>query len=217
MIKSGAIVLLSGGMDSAFCLHWALRSFTKVWAVFVHYGQRNAKHEELAAHRIAAIAEVPLSIYSMQISWNATLCALSRPLRSGTDEDGFSHAFVPGRNLHLLTVAASRTREVDANAVVIGCCLNDAEAFPDCRPGFLAASSAVLSLAYAKPIRVVAPAVRLTKTDLLLQARGDEATWRSIRASWSCYTPTQAGAPCGECDACGHRDRAFAALESEPK
>lgn len=206
-------MLLSGGMDSAYCLHWAKASFARVWAVFVDYGQRNLQAEELAARRIAAKAEVPLSIYQMRIAWNATLCATSRPLRTGTDEDGISHAFVPGRNLHLLTVAASKTREVDADTLVIGCCLNDAEAFPDCRPDFLRAAGSVLGLAYAKRILVAAPLVHTSKIALLVQARDDPATWAAVCESWSCYTPTKSGEPCGECDACGHRSRAFAAIE----
>lgn len=212
---SGAIVLLSGGMDSAYCLHWALKHYPQTWAVFVDYGQRSLDHEALAARRIAARAEVPLSIYQMRISWNATLCALSRPLRAGTDEDGISHAFVPGRNLHLLTVAAARTREVDASTLVIGCCLNDAEAFPDCRPDFLRSAGSTLGLAYGKPISVAAPLVRTSKVSMLKAARESAPIWEAVQSSWSCYTPTKAGHACGECDACGHRDRAVATVMSE--
>jgi 7-cyano-7-deazaguanine synthase len=210
----GAVVLLSGGMDSAFCLYRAKRDYPAVWAIFVDYGQRNAEFEGLAARRIAAKAEVPLSTYQMRVSWKATLCALSRPLRTGTDEDGLSHAFVPGRNLHLLTLAAAHTRDVDAETVVIGCCGNDAAAFPDCRPSFLAAAGATLALALAKPIIVIAPLVAVTKEAMLREARTDPATWQAVQDSWSCYTPTRAGEPCGECDACTSRDRAFAAVEA---
>lgn len=211
-MKSGAIVLLSGGMDSAYCLHWSLKRSERTWAVFVDYGQRNLDQELLAARRIAAKAEVPLSLYQMRINWNATLCATSRPLRTGTDEDGISNAFVPGRNLHLLTIAAARTREVDANELVIGCCENDASAFPDCRPDFLRAASSVLGLAYAKPIRVLAPLVKMSKSEMLKAARSDLPTWDAVQDSWSCYTPARSGAPCGECDACLHRNRAFTEL-----
>lgn len=215
MKKPGSIVLLSGGMDSAYCLHWAKENYGGVWAVFVDYGQRNLEAEGLAARRIAAKAEVPLSIYQMRVTWNATLCALSRPLRTGTDEDGISHAFVPGRNLHLLTVAAARTREVEADTLVIGCCLNDAQAFPDCRPAFLRAAGSTLGLAYGKQLRVVAPLIRTSKAGMLYAARARPEVWAAVQESWSCYTPTKAGFPCGECDACGHRDRAVAEVMSE--
>jgi 7-cyano-7-deazaguanine synthase len=218
MSKRGAVVLLSGGMDSAWCLHWARANYPAVWAVFVDYGQRNVQFEELAARRIAAKAQVPLSTYQMRISWNATLCALSRPLRSGTDEDGLSHAFVPGRNLHLLTVAAAHTREsgVDAETVMIGCCAHDAAAFPDCRPEFLRSAGSTLGLALGKRILVVAPAASLTKAAMLVAAAAQDDVWEAMRDSWSCYTPTKEGAPCGECDACGHRDRALASALRRP-
>lgn len=213
-MERGAVILLSGGMDSAYCLHWALAQSWRAWAVFVDYGQRNVELEQLAARRLAAKAEVPLSVYQMRVTWNATLCALSRPLRSGTDEDGLSHAFVPGRNLHLLTVAAGHTRTVDADKVIIGCCANDAAAFPDCRPSFLASAGNTLGLAFGKRIDVVAPLVRTTKEVMLRRAQADGATWSAVQDSWSCYTPAKSGTPCGECDACGHRDRAFAAVSA---
>jgi 7-cyano-7-deazaguanine synthase len=210
MQKRGAVVLLSGGMDSAYALHWAKRTFVAVWAVFVDYGQRNLAHEALAARRIAAKAQVPLTTYEMRVTWNATLTALSRPLRSGTDEDGISHAFVPGRNLHLLTLAGARTREVAADQLVIGCCLNDALAFPDCRPEFLRAAGNTLGLAYGKRLRVHAPLVGMSKARMLAYARDDADTWAAVNESWSCYTPAGQGEPCGRCDACQHRAQAFA-------
>jgi 7-cyano-7-deazaguanine synthase len=217
VMNGGAVVLLSGGMDSAYCLHWAKREFERVYAVFVDYGQRNVEFEGLAARRIAAKAEVALSMYQMRVSWNATLCALSRPLRSGTDEDGLSHAFVPGRNLHLLTIAAAHTREgnVDADTIVIGCCANDAAAFPDCRPSFLRAAGSALGLAMAKRLLVIAPLVLSSKVEMLRGARKDPRTWDAVQGSWSCYTPAKSGAPCGQCDACGHRVRAFTTVMME--
>lgn len=212
MQDRGAIVLLSGGMDSAYCLHWAKAEYSRVWCAFVDYGQRHVEHEGLAARRIAAKAEVPLSLHRMHISWEATLCALSRPLRSGTDDDGISHAFVPGRNLHLLTIGAARCREVDADTVIIGCVAEDAAAFPDCRPAFLASAASTLSLALSKRIYVAAPVVRMGKADMLRKARESPCAWSAVQESWSCYTPTRAGEQCGECDACGHRKRAFDAV-----
>src|SRR5687767_4753498 len=117
MMKQGAIVLLSGGMDSAFCLHWALANHPRVWALFVDYGQRNLERESLAARRVAAKAQVELSMYDLRFSWQTPLCS-SLPMRPGTDVTGLSNAFVPGRNLLLLTIAAVRTLEVDATTLV---------------------------------------------------------------------------------------------------
>jgi 7-cyano-7-deazaguanine synthase len=201
-------------MDSAYCLHWAKREFPSTWALFVDYGQRAVNAEALAAKRIAAKAEIPLTLMKMHVSWKATLCAISRPLRAGVDDEGVSNAFVPGRNLHLLTLAAAHTREVNAGTLVIGCCGNDAAAFPDCRPDFLRAAGHALGLALNKTLHVIAPVVYQSKEAILRMARTEPAIWEAVQSSWSCYTPTREGDPCGECDACTNRDRAFAAVES---
>lgn len=211
---AGAVVLLSGGMDSAWCLYWARANYARVWAVWVDYGQRNGELEQLAAHRIAAKVQVPLSIYLMRVTWNATLCALSRPLRTGTDEDGISNAFVPGRNLHLLTVAGARTREVDANELVIGCCGADESAFPDCRVAFLESAAVTLSHAYQKTLRVVSPLSGRSKAWALAEAAKYPGCTEAMASSWSCYTPTRAGEPCHECDACTLRAKAFQEIGS---
>ena len=205
---SGAVVLFSGGMDSTCCLFFARGQYRRVHALAVDYGQRHAEQELLAARRIAAKLEVPLTLMQMRIDWQATLCALSRPLRSGLDEDGVSHAFVPGRNLHLLTIAAAHARKVDAAAVVIGCCADDANAFPDCRREFLESTSRVLSLALGREIVVTAPLVGTFKRDVVADAM--PALRALLKESWSCYTP-RGQEPCGECDACRLRTRAFEA------
>lgn len=210
-----AVVLLSGGMDSAYCLHLAKEQHEQVFAVFVDYGQRNMELERISAESIARKAGVPLSLYEFRVTWNATLTALSRPLRSGTDEDGISNAFVPGRNLHLLTVAGARAREVGAEWLVIGCCANDADAFPDCRPEFLRAAANTLSLAYQRPLRVSAPLVNTLKAAYLNRARDKKEVMDAILESWSCYTPTDQFKHCGTCDACMHRSAAFGVVFGE--
>lgn len=204
-----AVVLFSGGMDSTVCLYEARPRFADVQAVAIDYGQRHAEREILAARRIAAKLEIPLTLYTMRIDWNATLCALSRPLRAGTDDEGVSHAFVPGRNLHMLTVAGAHACRFGASVLVIGCCADDADAFPDCRRSFIAAAAGAVSQALARTFTIQAPLVERYKRDVVRAASPELRAL--IDESWSCYTPTHAGEPCDACDACTLRAKALAA------
>ena len=193
-------------MDSTYLLTEARTQYRRVDALAVDYGQRHAKEELAAAQRIAGKLNVPLSLWQFRVEWDATLCSLSRPLGRGTDMEGVSHAFVPGRNLHLLTLAAAYARKVDASTLLIGATADDAERFPDCRPEFLDAVGAVLSLALGRSYTVRAPLVKAFKRDYLADAM--PAVRELLSESWSCYTPRE-GAPCTDCDACVLRARAI--------
>lgn len=197
----GAIVLFSGGMDSTYCLAQAKTQFRRVQALAIDYGQRHAEAELFAARRIAAKLEVPLSLYTLRADWSATLCALSRPLRAGLDEDGISHAFVPGRNLHFVAMAAAHARKHQASTIILGCTADDANLFPDCSSAFVESASVVLRHALAMPSLVVeAPLVETYKRDMV---RGATPQLRELLLeTWSCYTPTPQGQQCGTCDAC---------------
>ncbi len=202
----GAVVLFSGGMDSTYCLATARSCFRRVHALAIDYGQRHAQHELLAARRIAAKLEVPLAVCSMRLGTESALTT-SQPLEPGRDEEGISHAFVPGRNLFLLTLAAAHARKVDAATVIIGCCADDAEGFPDCRRSFLDAAEVCISRALGRKLRIESPLTETFKRDMVADALA------SVRAlldeSWSCYTPAQ-NEPCLSCDACRLRAKAFA-------
>lgn len=211
-MNGGAVVLFSGGMDSTMCLARSFNRFRRVSALGIDYGQRHAEQELLAARRIAAKLQVPLRLESLRIDWQATLCATSRPLGRGSDLEGLSHAFVPGRNVHLLTLAAAWARKQDAATIIIGCCADDAGAFPDCRPEFLEAAERTLSLAMGRPFKVEAPLVHTYKRDMLTGACAFER--ELLEDSWSCYTPA-GQEPCGACDACAARARAYGKVAAE--
>ncbi len=209
---SEAVVLFSGGMDSTWCLVHARKTYARVHAYAVDYGQRHAEQELLAARRIAAKLDAPLTVTQLRIDWQATLCALSRPLGRGVDDHGTSLAFVPGRNLHLLTMAAAHARKLNAGTVIIGCCADDAAAFPDCSPPFLDASMRALSLGLGFAVNVEAPLALVAKRAMVAQS--DAALRELLRESWSCYTP-RGQEQCGACDACALRARAFEGVPSE--
>src|SRR6266849_2222657 len=106
-LSRACIVVFSGGQDSTTCLHWALRTFSAVEAVFFDYGQRH-KAELLAAQHIAWKVQVPMRIFRLdflrELKGNA-LTDASLPIADATPE-GLPNTFVPGRNLLFLTQAA---------------------------------------------------------------------------------------------------------------
>lgn len=194
------IVLLSGGMDSTVALFWALREHADVETLAIDYGQRH-RVELGRARRIAALAGVPHREVCASIPWAPSAL-------TGAGSFDADRVIVPGRNLILLTLAAS------GGSVVIGCSGADAERFPDCRVPFLDAAAEALSLGLGRRIEVLAPLVHRSKAQTveLMRELGDDCA-RAVGLSWSCYDPQDAGArspiACGRCLACEARARGF--------
>lgn len=195
-------VLLSGGMDSTCALFWALER-GPAFAISIDYGQTH-RVELAAARRIADLAGVEIVERAITIPWQASR------LTGG----GASTPVVPGRNGILATVAAAEAKARGASVVVMGCVLDDANVFPDCRPDYIAALSVATRLGMG--VSVVAPFVRSLKSTMLAEA--SPQALEAVQLSWSCYEPQGAGArapiPCGKCPACVARKRAFAQLEA---
>lgn len=188
---SGAVVLLSGGIDSAAAL-WSTRGAR---AVSVHYGQTHGV-ELLSAKRIAAALGVPHDV-------------VAYPMRGPSALTGRGESkVVPVRNLALITIGATVAAEHGCDVVVVGTNADDHADFPDCRPRFLNAVDDALG---AYGIELDAPFVDESKAsivDMLYQEAPE-----LLGLTWSCYHPQSAGArapiPCGKCGACVTRARAF--------
>lgn len=204
--KATVCVLLSGGMDSAVCLHWALDVYGRgrVFALAVNYGQRH-RRELVSARQIAQDAGVELVERTVAIPWQT-----SQLTGGGAGDDS---PVVPGRNVILATLAAAEVSARGGDTIIMGCCADDALGFPDCRPGFIQSMSPMLSAAFDTPIRLRAPFLASTKARLLEAAQRLGAI-EAVGRSWSCYRPQSAGArapvPCGRCHACEVRAAAFA-------
>jgi len=182
-------VLLSGGMDSAVALYWARLHRESVRALALDYGQRHQR-ELVAARMIAERADVPFELHRMVIPW--------APMRG---------AVIPGRNAHLLTIAATHSYAHETTCeVVVGACLADAQAFPDCRSGFLESQARSLSLGLGTDVAIFAPLIELTKAQTVKLAR-ELGAWDALSLSWSCYLGGER--PCGDCSACRFRIEGF--------
>jgi len=205
-----AAVLLSGGMDSVAALWWARAHYSRVAAILIDYGQANRDQELTAAYQAAEAAGAH---YNLRFCIADSLPRGQGILAGVRDHDekahGLSPAFVPGRNLVMLTIAAAHACTLFPNGnidLVIGACKEDAAGFPDCRESVLAKLAEALRAGNARQLGIVAPWVHRTKAEILGLLHKDAL--ESVSRSWSCY---RGDGPCLKCSACVLRARAFEA------
>jgi 7-cyano-7-deazaguanine synthase len=189
-----AVVLLSGGLDSAVALAQTAADGFACIAVVVDYGQRNADRE-LTCARMQAGAHGARAVV-------IDLSSLRLAQRGGKD---VSPHYVPGRNSVLVSLALSAAEVHDAERVVIGATAEDLVGFPDCRPAFFDAWRAVARVGMARAPEIVTPLLAMSKADVV---RAAAALGVDPAPTWSCYGGGPA--PCGACGACVVRARGFA-------
>lgn len=225
MPTPGAVVLLSGGLDSAVVAAWMAREGFAVIGLSVDYGQRH-KVELAAARRLAAalrLAEhVVLAVDLRAVGGSALTGDL--PVPKADDPlapvaPDIPVTYVPARNLLFLSLAAGLAEARGAADLGIGVNALDYSGYPDCRPEFLESFVRTAALAtkagvHGRPFRIHAPLQRLTKVQIFRLAR---ALAVPVELTISCYDPSSAGTPCGRCDACRLRARAAAELEAAPQ
>ena len=217
-LNRACLVVFSGGQDSTTCLHWALRTFSAVEAVFFDYGQRH-KSEMLAAQAIAWRVRIPMRIFRLdffrEMKGNA-LTDSSIPISCLSPNEGtggsFPNTFVPGRNLLFLTQAAAFAYTKGIKDIVTGLCQTDYSGYPDCRMDTIRGLQKSLHLGLGWPehhgvFRIHAPLMFKTKAESVLLARKWGAM-ESLAHSHTCYE--DAHPPCGQCPACLLRARGFA-------
>lgn len=209
-----AIVLLSGGLDSATCLLIAKALGREVFALSFDYGQRHAVELERAralarrygaAHRVVKL-DLP----------DPTGSALTDPVLAVPRHSLGTHAipvtYVPARNTLFLAHALAWAETLGAREIYIGANSLDYSGYPDCRPEFLAAFERSANLGTragvegAAPFRICAPLLRLTKADIVRKA-GELKLDFALTSS--CYDPSPDGRPCGSCDSCLLREKGF--------
>jgi 7-cyano-7-deazaguanine synthase len=209
-----AVVLLSGGMDSAATLALARRRGFRIAALTVGYGQRHDRERRsarsLAAHfRVERHIELELPIGPLLRS------ALTRPrsrLPSGGNPaaGGIPVTYVPARNTILLSLALGIAESWKASTIFVGVNAIDYSGYPDCRPAFLRAFERLAAVATKAGVeghrfRVEAPLLHLTKAGIVRLGERLRVPWGT---TWSCYAGGRR--PCGRCDACRLRAKGFA-------
>ena len=224
---SAALVLFSGGQDSATCLAWALERYARVETVGFDYGQRHAVEltarvrlrERLAgafpqwAERLGPDHMIDISAFG---AIGDTAMTAERAIE--TDGRGLPTTFVPGRNLVFFTYAAALADRRGIGALVGGMCETDYSGYPDCRRETLEALERALNLGMGRPFRIETPLMSLTKaqTWALAEELGGRALVDLIvEESATCYLGERGrreawGYGCGTCPACELRARGFA-------
>ena len=210
-----AVVLLSGGLDSATALALAIRDGFACHALSVNYGQRH-QAELAAAKRIATALgarQHRVIALNLQTFGGSALTDPSIDVPTDGAARGIPITYVPARNTIFLSLALAWAEVLDAGAIFIGANAVDYSGYPDCRPDYLQAFEAMANLATraaveGNPLRIHAPLVRMTKAQIILA--GIEAGV-DFSLTVSCYQADDAGSACGVCDACRIRRAGFAA------
>ena len=207
-----AVVLLSGGLDSATTAAIALSEGYDAIALSFRYGQRHHR-ELLAARKIVAklnitehfIVDVNLSQWGGS---SLTDTSMDIP-QEGVQPDIIPSTYVPGRNTVFIAIALSLAEAKNAEAIYLGINAVDYSGYPDCRPEYLAAYQKLASLASkvgveGNTIQLVAPLVEDSKLDIVRRAL---SLGVPIEDTWSCYQGGEK--PCGVCDSCRIRNQAL--------
>jgi 7-cyano-7-deazaguanine synthase len=205
-----AVVLVSGGLDSATCLAIARARGFDCYALSFDYGQRSNSELD-AATKIAADAiehrVIRLDIGALGGS-ALTDTAIAVPESEGT---GIPVTYVPARNTIFLSYALAYAEVLDASAIFIGVNAVDYSGYPDCRPDFIAAFQNVVALATKKgveggEIRLETPLIDLSKAEII-KTGGRLGVDYSLTVS--CYQADPDGRACGVCDSCRFRKQGF--------
>lgn len=210
-----AVVLLSGGLDSATAAALARREGWDIYALTVRYGQIH--HVEIeAARRVAqtvrAVRHVELEVNLAAFGGSALVGDGAIPKDRPLDEPGVPATYVPARNTVLLSLALGWAEVIGATRIVIGVNALDYSGYPDCRPEFIAAFEYLAQLATragteGREVRIWAPLQSLTKAAII---RLGQELGVDYALTTSCYDPSADGQPCGRCDSCQIRARGFA-------
>ena len=212
MMKEKAVVLLSGGLDSATTAAIALDEGYEVLALSFRYGQRHEKEIE-ASKKVATILGIQEHfIVDINLSeWGGSSLtdnSVSLPVE-GVKAGVIPSTYVPGRNTVFIAIALSFAEAKKAQAIFLGINAVDYSGYPDCRPEYLEAYQNLANLSSkvgieGKPIQLLAPLVKDSKVDIVRRAMKLAVP---IEETWSCYEGDET--PCGVCDSCRIRDKAL--------
>jgi len=209
-----AVVLLSGGLDSATALAIARSRGLECYTLAVSYGQRHAVELEAAAlisRQLGAVEHRQMNVDLAAIGGSAltdhSMAVPDRPTR------GIPVTYVPARNTLFLALALGWAEVCEARDIYIGVNAVDYSGYPDCRPEFIAGFEALAALATRSGVegarfRIQAPLIAMSKAEII---RAGRALGVDYAATISCYSADPQGQACGRCESCRLRREGFAA------
>jgi 7-cyano-7-deazaguanine synthase len=219
--ESGAVILLSGGLDSATCLYLAAKKFSEkskgklpLIALSFLYQQKH-KIEISKAKSLAKQLKIPHLIQKLDPHFfkgsSLTESALKVPKNSNQSSTVIPNTYVPARNTLFLSFALALAEGSGFSEIYIGVNALDYSGYPDCRPEFIKAYQEMANLGTKKgvsnkeKIKIQTPLIHLTKKEIILLAQDLKVPFHLTH---SCYDPIK-GKPCGKCDSCYLRRKGF--------
>ncbi|GAB3046623.1 7-cyano-7-deazaguanine synthase QueC [Acinetobacter apis] len=210
-MRTRAIVLLSGGLDSTTCLAWAQANYDCV-ALSFQYGQRSSTELE-AAKKLAEQSNVPHHIINIDLGrlGGSALTDHSIDVPEQLNE-GIPVTYVPARNTIFLSYALAAAEVYEAQAIVIGVNAVDYSGYPDCRPEYIDAFAKLATLATkagveGTPLKIETPLLHLSKANIIRLGLEHGVDYSQ---TVSCYQADSQGQACGKCDSCRLRKDGFA-------
>lgn len=227
-----AIVLFSGGQDSAVCLAWALSRYSSVETVGFDYGQRHRVELECRLGVLGALrSALPVlaeglgedHVLNIPVLGEISETSLTRDTEIEIAETGLPSTFVPGRNLIFLNLAAALAWRRAASVLVGGMCETDFSGYPDCRRETLDAQETALRLGLEKTVKIETPLMYIDKAATWALAKdlgGDALVDLIVEETHTCYLGDRSirhewGYGCGKCPACELRAKGWQSWRSE--
>jgi 7-cyano-7-deazaguanine synthase len=212
-----AVVLLSGGLDSATVLAIAKAEGYELYALSFSYGQRHAWELEAAKNVAASIGVTQHRVATIDLrAFGGSALTDDIVVPKGRDAEQMSHGipitYVPARNTIFLAFALAWAEVLGSSDIFLGVNALDYSGYPDCRPEFIEAFEKMANLATKagvegrQHLRIHTPLIAMTKAQIV--ATGTELGVDYGLTS-SCYDPGPTGAPCGQCDSCLLREKGF--------
>lgn len=212
--KAKAVVLVSGGLDSASCLAIATSLGYQCYTLSFDYGQRHRAELDAAAkisESFGAVLHRVIHINIDQLKGSAlTDLSLAIPNAEANNQD-IPTTYVPARNTLFLSIAIGWAETLHAFDVFTGICSVDYSGYPDCRPEYLQSLQNTMDLATktgvtGKPIKIHAPLLYLSKAETICEGLRLGVDYSQ---TVSCYQATTDGLACGQCDSCHYRHKGF--------
>jgi 7-cyano-7-deazaguanine synthase len=228
-----ALVLFSGGQDSATCLAWALERFSAVETVAFDYGQRHKIELECREEFLAKIVEInptwkkrlgPDHKLDLSVLGKISETSLTQEAEIALREDGLPNTFVPGRNLLFFTLAAAVAYRRKLRHLVGGMCETDYSGYPDCRDDTLKSLQVTLNLGMGSNCVIDTPLMWIDKAatwQLAVDLGGDQLVDLIKTSTHTCYLGDRDhehdwGFGCGECPACDLRQTGYRKFTAAP-